>query len=511
MRDLFPGFYVPTAAQFARLWEECLLVLDSSVLLNLYRFPTSASRELLAVLQTFENRLWIPHQVALEFQRNRLGVRAEQLKKFGEVRDVLGRVESTLTSLASLQLEKRHSSIKTENFTNKVGAALNEFREHLGRLERDQPNVSQEDALRNEIDSLLAGKVGPAPARQEDLDKIFSEGEARYRARRPPGYMDAHKGKLDAPAERLEVQKEASDVPYFCRGLRYLPAFGDLVLWFQLLQHAKDRAENAVLLITDDEKEDWWWSIQSQGKQTLGPRPELVDEIVSTSGVQVFWMYNTARFLTYAKERDPSVKAESIEQVRNVIQTLAPPLFDVVADFSIVSNPAGPWSYGYSKTLGGEFVLHTTRQVDVFPGVDRWSSPQVERCIGVMHNRRGTPVPGPERTYAVPPDMLHMHPGEGGIYDVIRWTCPRSGQYGVEGLFCGLDVSTDIADTDVHVMSLTNPLFGGELYGLGTQRPFTVDIHLDAGDTLDFVVGVGPSGSHGSDSTGLKATITQTR
>ena len=84
MRDLFPGFYVPTAAQFARLWEECLLVLDSSVLLNLYRFPTSASRELLAVLQTFENRLWIPHQVALEFQRNRLGVRAEQLKKFGE-------------------------------------------------------------------------------------------------------------------------------------------------------------------------------------------------------------------------------------------------------------------------------------------------------------------------------------------------------------------------------------------------------------------------------------------
>jgi len=107
--------------------------------------------------------------------------------------------------------------------------------------------------------------------------------------------------------------------------------------------------------------------------------------------------------------------------------------------------------------------------------------------------------------------MLHMHPGEGGIYDVIRWTCPRSGNYSVEGLFSGLDVSTDVADTDVHIMNRTSPLLSAELYGLGTQKRFEITIHLDADETLDFAVGVGPSRSHGSDSTGLRTTITQTR
>jgi RHS repeat-associated protein len=189
--------------------------------------------------------------------------------------------------------------------------------------------------------------------------------------------------------------------------------------------------------------------------------------------------------------------------------------FDAVNDFSIGSNPAGAWSYGYSMILGGPFVLHNTGTVNYFPGVDRWSSPAVDPAIGIMHNRTGSTVQGNPPTYAIPPDMLHMHPGQGtgpgGIYDIVRWTAPFAGSYTVQGEFAGLDTVTSVADTDVHILiNSTNDIFDSVLNGVGTQASFSRNINVNAGDTVDFLVGDGPSGHFQNDSTGLKVTLTPT-
>lgn len=187
---------------------------------------------------------------------------------------------------------------------------------------------------------------------------------------------------------------------------------------------------------------------------------------------------------------------------------------DAFADFSIDLNPAPPWSYGYSQTLGGQFKLHAQKQIDVCPGVDAWLSPEIQH-ISVMHNRNEREVQGTTATYKIPSDMLVMHPGEGGFYDVVRWTCPRSGQYSIRGLFAGLDIRTEVADIDVYVAvnSKPVPVRFDTLHGVGTKTPIDLNrIRLNKDDTLDFVVGAGagPHGSFWSGSTGLKATITQT-
>jgi hypothetical protein len=182
---------------------------------------------------------------------------------------------------------------------------------------------------------------------------------------------------------------------------------------------------------------------------------------------------------------------------------------DLVADFSIDSNPAGPWSYGYSKTLGGQFNRHKQSRTDIFQGVDGWGSPQVQENLWVMRNRSGAMITGNPPTYTIPHDMLHMHPGEGGIFDVVRWTCRRSGPYSIQGVFSGLD-SGAAAEADVHVRkNSTTDLFNDVLCGARTQKPFDFTARLRNGDTLDFIVGVGPSGKHWSDSTGLRVTITR--
>jgi len=179
-----------------------------------------------------------------------------------------------------------------------------------------------------------------------------------------------------------------------------------------------------------------------------------------------------------------------------------PAVFDAVSDFSL--QPSRNWSYGYTRTLDGDFTSHTKGQVDTdYTGVDMWHSPEVERDNGVKRNRGAATIKGKTGTFDIPPDMLHMHPGEKGGYVVVRWTCPRGGHYRVEGVFRGLDDNTTNADADVRVrLNSTTPLLDSEpvLHGIGSKAIVSARVVLlRRGNTIDFIVGVGPSGSHGSD------------
>src|SRR6185503_17618148 len=117
MKELFPGFYQPTDHEFKKLWEKCTFVLDANVLLNLYRYPEEAKADLLKVIGKISDRLWLPYQAALEYQRNRLTVIAEQQKKFSDVKEAFDAAESKLIGgLEKLQLKKKYSSINPEGF-----------------------------------------------------------------------------------------------------------------------------------------------------------------------------------------------------------------------------------------------------------------------------------------------------------------------------------------------------------------------------------------------------------
>ncbi len=85
MRGTFFGYYRPSEIELETLWKNCLFVFDANLLLNLYRYSKEASDDLLRVLQSISGRLWIPHQVALEYQENCTRVMAEQVKRFDEV------------------------------------------------------------------------------------------------------------------------------------------------------------------------------------------------------------------------------------------------------------------------------------------------------------------------------------------------------------------------------------------------------------------------------------------
>lgn len=306
MKELFPGYYRPSQDEFTALWNDCVFVLDANVLLNLYRYPATARDELLNVITPLSNRLWVPFHAALEYQRNRPFVIARQNGRFNEVRKIVNDVIPNLEEeFRQLQLRDRHALIDPDRLIKPIKPVFQQFQDELKQLEKGQGRTNEEDELREKIDQILAGRVG-APPSEEDIRKINEEGEKRFENNVPPGFMDASKD-----------DSEESTFSY--GGIIYHRKFGDLILWKQIIEFAQANGIRSVMFLTDDEKKDWWWALDSKGRQKLGPRPELVDEIRREAEVEQFYIYSSEQFLNFSREYlSTDVSEESIEQVKEI-------------------------------------------------------------------------------------------------------------------------------------------------------------------------------------------------
>jgi hypothetical protein len=157
----------------------------------------------------------------------------------------------------------------------------------LEKSEEKHPALIDNDAVRERITTLFDGKVGE-PYSAQKLEEICQGGGKRYQRKMPPGYLDSVKGGTDQ--------------------------YGDLIIWFQLIDKAKE-SKKPLIFITDDKKEDWW--CRFKGK-TVGPRPELIAEMVKEAEVS-FYMYQSDQFMEYAqKYLKRSQNKEAIDEVRSI-------------------------------------------------------------------------------------------------------------------------------------------------------------------------------------------------
>ncbi|MBO9172241.1 PIN domain-containing protein [Rhizobium sp. L245/93] len=306
MKDLFPGFYPPTEAQYDSVWKTGLVVIDTNVLLDLYRLPANARDELLQVMADLNERLWIPHQVALEFQRSRLTVIADVRKITQEALDSANTSISELTKqVEGLQLDKHGLGLEPDTLLSELRGAFDKLTTALQAVHDARLDPGQEDPIRRQIDQILKDRVGPAPENQAALDALVSNGTIRYEERIPPGFLDAEKA------------RDPKTAHYFHNGLKYQSKFGDLIVWRQLIAHLNALDTKEVILVTRDNKEDWWRI--EKGKRT-GPQPELVTEIKREANVDLFWMYRPDQFLAMAKTYgNAKVSPSSLDELKALL------------------------------------------------------------------------------------------------------------------------------------------------------------------------------------------------
>jgi hypothetical protein len=321
MRNLFPGEYRPTEDEFSTLWHEAIFVFDTNVILNLYSYPEAANNSLRAVLNALGERVWIPYQVAFEFHKNRF-VRVESAR--AGVQTALNTLQAQREKFRSvfddLRFEERNTGITdldqriqtAEEAVKGLEAALNVAYKKL-------PMVSLDDPTAAYVGKVFDGRIGPPPESQEALEALYADGEDRYTSKRPPGFKDR-----DAKAKQPDLRDRDLTLPAM---------YGDLILWRQLLAHAKVQKWGKVVFVTDDAKADWW---RSEHGKTLGPQPELISEFLFTTGATVFWMYDTVNFMKYggAALNVNEVTSVAVEQAQSYQDSALKELGSVEASIS---------------------------------------------------------------------------------------------------------------------------------------------------------------------------------
>lgn len=305
MKNEFIGFYMPNEKELKAAWrsEKTKFIFDTNVLLKLYSYQPNTLSDFFSILKKLGDKIWIPHQVGLEFQNRRLDIKAKEKQKFSELEKQLDEILKVENKINQLFLKGRFPNLDaaTENLFNDIRKLVDGYKNTLNQCNESQPNIRSHDSIREKIDDCFKGKVG-SPFSQEDLEKIYEDGEKRYENKIPPGFKDSTKN---------------PSTDYFYKGVEYKRKFGDLILWKQIIEKAKDENIKNVIFITDDEKEDWWYIAKENGDKAIGPLANLTHEIIENAKIDLFHMYNTSAFFQAAKEfTSVEVQDVSIDEIR---------------------------------------------------------------------------------------------------------------------------------------------------------------------------------------------------
>lgn len=273
MNNKFQHFCPITDDEKSLIWQKGLIVLDTNVLLNIYRYSDETRNEFFKILKhnKINKRLWIPYQVAYEFHKNRATVIVEQKEPYQKVSSIVKKNFSNLIDeIKKTHIHKHHPFLDISSVVSSIEESCKTITESLNKNAKKHPVLISSDNYLHEIHEIFNTKYG-VPLDDDTLTKLITEGQKRFDNKIPPGYMDA--------------TKEGND------------RYGDYFLWIQIMDIAKAKKKD-VVFVTDDDKEDWWQKIKGM---TIGARPELRKEFLEKTG-QKFIIYNSASFFDYAQK-----------------------------------------------------------------------------------------------------------------------------------------------------------------------------------------------------------------
>lgn len=305
MKDVFPGYYKKKDEDLKILWNECIICFDANVLLNLYRYSSETQDALLNLITKIQEKVVLPHQAALEYNRNRYDVISEQEKAYKEFLSKLKLMQKDMESTSKPPfLSKKVHKTLLKNFT--------EVEEEIESNLKIYNGFFKDDLIYNKLSEIFRSKISVSFT-NDDLDILYKDGEKRYEKKIPPGYEDIKKS---------DMRK-----------------YGDWILWKQILNLSLEK-KKSIILISDEKKEDWWWKINDG--RTMGPRHELVDELKAVSGMD-FHMYSSERFLSFGQlalnEKINERAVDEIKEFNKIVINRVPKRFRNITDEYIQSKP----------------------------------------------------------------------------------------------------------------------------------------------------------------------------
>lgn len=288
-----------------------MIVLDTNVLLDLYRYTPSARDEVVEALKLVADRLWMPYQVGLELVRGRNKVIFDRTRLLGtaaqQVREGFDRawqnIASTLAGVKQLLADHANDLpgqreldelINQQSFQELTAPWKQEL---ISRAEQIRNShdvqlgslVSGSDRVLRQVAELYGDQIGEPPSNSDLQHRVESAAEFRYPNQIPPGFADHGKG---------------TD----------LAAAGDFLLWEEVVQQATELPPpRRVLFVSGDAKEDWYEpSAPGRRKQ---PWPHLFEEMRRRSQAELLVVRPQDFFKDVREYLNAAIAQSTVEEI----------------------------------------------------------------------------------------------------------------------------------------------------------------------------------------------------
>ncbi|WP_320121147.1 PIN domain-containing protein [uncultured Sphaerochaeta sp.] len=303
MKTKYPEFFLYDDDVTKELWDNSLIAFDASALLNLYQYSKDTLDDFLDAMKLYKNRIFIPNWVILEFLRRKDAIIDEQVELYNNL------IDNLKDSLSALKTSKNHPFVSKDKL-RKFERNINEMTKELEK-NRDEYCINKtqkKDMILKELMMLFENRIGE-PYTEKQLDEIMAEGDIRLSEKIPPGYCDyINKKELGNSTNRLTKSRR----------------YGDLIIWRQILEIAKEK-NKSVLFISDDTKKDWCYD-------KCYTRRELFKEFLKYTDGKFFRIIQSFKFLNHVDEesdRENGKKLTINESTINEVKEISEQNFEV--------------------------------------------------------------------------------------------------------------------------------------------------------------------------------------
>lgn len=246
-------FIPPAPTDEAEFFRGATVVLDTNVLLALYKLSVSAREDALRAIESSVDRLWLPHQVGVEFYRHHAAHRDMRSKAYRDAIKQTAQFERLATK--DLGSGTTHEDLR-KNVARVVRDAVRQVDVEIEKARDADTAITtpESDDVLERIETAFDGRVAavPAPATLRSRTEEFTNW--RVPGRVPPGFED--RGKTGT-----------------------VRTAGDYLIWAEILEHAAANHLD-ILFVTEDGKDDWWEN--SEGGRR--PHRDLVLEFQRATG-----------------------------------------------------------------------------------------------------------------------------------------------------------------------------------------------------------------------------------
>lgn len=261
----------------------CIVVLDTNVLLLPYAGRINIE-EVLNVYKKIKKseRLFIPAQVAREFNKNRptriSDMHNALIQKIDNIK---------IPDIMYSALEKEQEYIELKNKIDKLHEQKKSINESKGNLIRKIQQWTWNDPVSIEYGKIFTADciIEPDIANKQDG---YNDCKERYELKIPPGYKDA--AKTDG-------------------------GIGDYLIWKTILKIGEKNKKH-LIFITGDEKSDWQHRSNSHA---LMPRYELFDEYWRHSNGKSFYICPLSSFLEHQNASKKLVEEIRSEEEASIV------------------------------------------------------------------------------------------------------------------------------------------------------------------------------------------------